>query len=77
MFFGVDVEIIYTKKDVLELLRKEGNRYESVKFLTNTELFQQFAIKIISELPIKTQNIYKFVHPTNVYRFGSKIRGNC
>ena len=76
MFFGVDVEIIYTKKDVFRI-GTEGSEIgtESVKFLTNAELFQQFAIKIISELPIKTwQRPYKlFVHPAGMF-IGSEVR---
>ena len=76
MFFGVDVEIIYTKKDVFKI-GTEGSEIgaESVKFLTNAELFQQFAIKIISELPIKTwQRPYKlFVHPAGMF-IGSEVR---
>ena len=76
MFFGIDVEIIYTKKDVFRI-GTEGSEIgtESVKFLTNAELFQQFAIKIISELPIKTwQRPYKlFVHPAGMF-IGSEVR---
>ena len=76
MFFGVDVEIVYTKKDVFRI-GTDGSEIgaESVKFLTNAELFQQFAIKIISELPIKTwQRPYKlFVHPAGMF-VGSEVR---
>ena len=76
MFFGVDVEIVYTKKDVFRI-GTDGSEIgaESVKFLTNAELFQQFAIKIVSELPIKTwQRPYKlFVHPAGMF-VGSEVR---
>ena len=76
MFFGIDVEVVYTKKDVFKI-GTEGSEIgsESIKFLTNAELFQQFAIKIISELPIKTwQRPYKlFVHPAGMF-IGSEVR---
>ena len=76
MFFGIDVEIEYTKEQVFKI-GTEGNEIgsESIKFLTNAELFQQFAIKVISELPIKTwQRPYKlFVHPAGMF-IGSEVR---
>mgnify|MGYP005737382173 FL=1 len=76
MFFGVDVDIEYTKEQVFKI-GEVGSEIgtESIRFLTNAELFQQFAIKIVSELPIaKWQRPYKlFVHPAGMF-VGSEVR---
>jgi hypothetical protein len=49
--------------------------FESQKFITNAELFQQFALRITSELPFKRwQRPYKlFVHPAGMF-IGSAVR---
>ena len=49
MFYGIDVEVDYPKKDVFTV-GSSNIGADSIKFLTNNELYQTFAIRIISEL---------------------------
>ena len=74
MFYGIDVEVDYTKKDVFTVGSSEIGA-ESIKFLTNNELYQTFAIRIISELSQKDwERPYKlFVHPAGMF-VGSEVR---
>ena len=74
MFYGIDVEVDYPKKDVFTVGSSELGA-ESIKFLTNDELYQTFAIRIISELSQATwERPYKlFVHPAGMF-VGSEVR---
>ena len=74
MFYGIDVEVDYPKKDVFTVGSSEIGA-ESIKFLTNDELYQTFAIRIISELSQATwERPYKlFVHPAGMF-VGSEVR---
>ena len=74
MFYGIDVEVDYPKKDVFTVGSSELGA-ESIKFLTNDELYQTFAIRIISELSQKDwERPYKlFVHPAGMF-VGSEVR---
>ena len=74
MFYGIDVEVDYPKKDVFTVGSSEIGA-ESIKFLTNNELYQTFAIRIISELSQKDwERPYKlFVHPAGMF-VGSEVR---
>ena len=74
MFYGIDVEVDYTKKDVFTVGSSEIGA-NSIKFLTNDELYQTFAIRIISELSQKDwERPYKlFVHPAGMF-VGSEVR---
>ena len=74
MFYGIDVEVDYPKKDVFTVGSSEIGA-ESIKFLTNDELYQTFAIRIISELSQKDwERPYKlFVHPAGMF-VGSEVR---
>ena len=76
MFFEVDVDIEYTKTQVFKIGETESQiGADSRKFITDNELFQQFALKITSELPFKRwQRPYKlFVHPAGMF-IGSAVR---
>ena len=54
MFFEVDIDLEYTKEQVFRIgVAGHDIGAESRKFITNAELFQQFALRITSELPIK------------------------
>ena len=74
MFYGIDVEVDYPKKDVFTIGSSDIGA-ESIKFLTNNELYQTFAIRIISELSQATwERPYKlFVHPAGMF-VGSEVR---
>ena len=74
MFYGIDVEVDYPKKDVFTVGSSDIGA-ESIKFLTNDELYQTFAIRIISELSQKDwERPYKlFVHPAGMF-VGSEVR---
>ena len=74
MFYGIDVEVDYPKKDVFTVGSSDIGA-ESIKFLTNNELYQTFAIRIISELSQKDwERPYKlFVHPAGMF-VGSEVR---
>ena len=74
MFYGIDVEVDYPKKDVFTVGSSEIGA-NSIKFLTNNELYQTFAIRIISELSQKDwERPYKlFVHPAGMF-VGSEVR---
>ena len=74
MFYGIDVEVDYPKKDVFTVGSSEIGA-NSIKFLTNDELYQTFAIRIISELSQKDwERPYKlFVHPAGMF-VGSEVR---
>ena len=74
MFYGIDVEVDYPKKDVFTV-GSSNIGAESIKFLTNNELYQTFAIRIISELSQATwERPYKlFVHPAGMF-VGSEVR---
>ncbi len=74
MFYGIDVEVDYPKKDVFTI-GSSNIGAESIKFLTNNELYQTFAIRIISELSQKDwERPYKlFVHPAGMF-VGSEVR---
>ena len=76
MFFEVDIDLEYTKEQVFKIGEAESEiGVESQKFITNAELFQQFALRITSELPFKRwQRPYKlFVHPAGMF-IGSAVR---
>ena len=76
MFFEVDIDLEYTKEQVFKIGEAESEiGAESQKFITNAELFQQFALRITSELPFKKwQRPYKlFVHPAGMF-IGSAVR---
>jgi len=76
MFFEVDIDLEYTKEQVFKIGEAESEiGAESQKFITNAELFQQFALRITSELPFKRwQRPYKlFVHPAGMF-IGSAVR---
>ena len=76
MFFEVDIDLEYTKEQVFKIGEAESEiGVESQKFITNAELFQQFALRITSELPFKKwQRPYKlFVHPAGMF-IGSAVR---
>ena len=76
MFFEVDIDLEYTKEQVFKIGEAESEiGPESQKFITNAELFQQFALRITSELPFKKwQRPYKlFVHPAGMF-IGSAVR---
>ena len=76
MFFEVDIDLEYTKEQVFKIGEAESEiGPESQKFITNAELFQQFALRITSELPFKRwQRPYKlFVHPAGMF-IGSAVR---
>ena len=64
MFFGIDVEVDYPKKDIFTVGSSEIGA-DSIKFLTNNGLYQTFSIRVIGELAQKTwERPYKlFVHP--------------
>jgi hypothetical protein len=74
MFFNIDPDIIYTKEQIFNvgesLIGPESQRY-----ITNAELYQQFAILIKSELPLsKWEQVYKlFVHPAGMF-LGSEVQ---
>ena len=74
MFYGIDVEVDYPKKDVFTV-GSSNIGADSIKFLTNNELYQTFAIRIISELSQKDwERPYKlFVHPAGMF-VGSEVR---
>ena len=74
MFYGIDVEVDYPKKDVFTV-GSSNIGADSIKFLTNNELYQTFAIRIISELSQATwERPYKlFVHPAGMF-VGSEVR---
>ena len=76
MFFEVDIDLEYTKEQVFRVgVAGHDIGAESRKFITNAELFQQFALRITSELPFKRwQRPYKlFVHPAGMF-VGSAVR---
>ena len=76
MFFEVDIDLEYTKEQVFKIGEASSEiGAESRKFITNDELFQQFALRITSELPFKRwQRPYKlFVHPAGMF-IGSAVR---
>ena len=76
MFFEVDIDLEYTKEQVFRVgVAGHDIGAESRKFITNAELFQQFALRITSELPFKRwQRPYKlFVHPAGMF-IGSAVR---
>ena len=66
-FFGIDPEIIYTKKNVFKVGETDsfiGD--QSQRFLTNDKLYQTFAILIKAEKPFSEwKDTYKlFAHPS-------------
>ena len=76
MFFEVDIDLEYTKDQVFRVgVAGHDIGAESRKFITYAELFQQFALRITSELPFKRwQRPYKlFVHPAGMF-VGSAVR---
>ena len=74
MFFGIDVEVDYPKKDIFTVGSSEIGA-DSIKFLTNNGLYQTFGIRVIGELGQKTwERPYKlFVHPPGMF-IGSEVR---
>lgn len=74
MFFGIDVDVVYTKKDRM-MVGESQIGYEAQKFITNAELYQVFAVLIKSELPQAAwEHVYKlFVHPAGMF-LGSQVQ---
>ena len=72
-FFGIDPEVVYTKKNIFNLNESEIGP-SSQRYITDDKLYQTFAIQIRSELSIsKWREIYKlFVHPAGMY-LGSQV----
>ena len=72
-FFGIDPDIIYTKKNIFNVGDKIGTTSE--KYITDNKLYQRHAILIKSELTQdKWRDVYKlFVHPAGTY-LGSQIQ---
>ena len=75
-FFGIDPEIIYTKKNVFKVGETDsfiGD--QSQRFLTNDKLYQTFAILIKAERPFSEwKDTYKlFAHPAGMF-VGSEIQ---
>ena len=76
MFFEVDIDLEYTKEQVFKIGEAESEiGAESQKFITNAELFQQFALRITSELAFKKwQRPYKLFVQTAGMFIGSAVR---
>jgi len=74
MFFNIDPDIIYTKEQIFNVGESIIGP-ESQRYITNAELYQQFAILIKSELPLsKWKQVYKlFVHPAGMF-LGSEVQ---
>ena len=74
MFYGIDVEVDYPKKDIFTIGSSEIGA-DSIKFLTNNGLYQTFSVRIKSELSQTTwERPYKlFVHPAGMF-IGSEVR---
>ena len=72
-FFGIDPDIIYTKKNIFNVGDVIGTG--SQKFITDNKLYQKHAILIKSELTQdKWKDAYKlFVHPAGTF-LGSQIQ---
>ena len=73
-FFGIDPEVVYTKKNIFTLNESEVGP-SSQRYLTDDKLYQTYAIQIRSELSItKWREMYKlFVHPAGMY-LGSEVQ---
>ena len=73
-FFGITPEAIYTKENVF-LLNDSEIGPDSLRYLTNNELYQTYAILIKSAIPISEwRDAYKlFVHPAGMF-VGAEIQ---
>lgn len=68
MFFGVDAQVEYTKKNVFIVGESEIGS-ESLRYITNNELYQTYAILIRTSIGLSSwKESYKlFVHPAGMY----------
>lgn len=70
-FFNIDPDVIYGK-DLVFRVGLDNIGAESQRFITNAELYQQFALLIRAELSTaEWRDVYKlFVHPAGMYVAG-------
>ena len=68
MFFDVDAEVVYTKRNVFQVGKSEIGP-DSLQYITNDKLYQTFALLIKTSISIdKWKDSYKlFVHPAGMY----------
>ena len=73
-FFGITPDAVYTKENVF-LLNDSKIGPDSLRYLTNNELYQNYAILIKSAIPISEwRDAYKlFVHPAGMF-VGAEIQ---
>jgi hypothetical protein len=73
-FFGITPDAVYTKENVF-LLNESEIGPDSLRYLTNNELYQTYAILIKSAIPISEwRDAYKlFVHPAGMF-VGAEIQ---
>ena len=75
-FYGLDAEVIYTKENVFTLNTQTSQiGPDSLKYLTNDQLYQTFALLIRVGVPVsKWKDIFKlFVHPAGMYLGGEVV----
>ncbi len=70
-FFNIDPDVIYGK-DLVFRVGEDNIGVESQRFITNAELYQQFALLIRAELSTaEWRDVYKlFAHPAGMYVAG-------
>ena len=75
-FYGIDAEVVYTKENVFKASDADSRiGPDSLRYLTNDELYQTFALLIRVGVPIsKWKDIFKkFVHPAGMYLGGEVL----
>ena len=75
-FYGFDAEVIYPKENIFKTSEVDSQiGPDSLRFLTNDELYQTFAILIKVGVPIsKWRDIFKkFAHPAGMYLGGEVL----
>jgi len=77
-FYGLDAEVRYTKENVFTLNTQSSQiGPDSLRYLTNDELYQTFALLVRVGVPIaKWRDIFKlFAHPAGMY-LGAEVSIN-
>ena len=75
-FYGIDAEVVYTKENVFKASDVDSRLGpDSLRYLTNDELYQTFALLVRVGVPIsKWKDIFKkFAHPAGMYLGGEVL----
>jgi len=75
-FYGIDAEVVYPKENIFKVGDVNSRiGADSLRYLTNDELYQTFALLVRASVPISQwKDLFKlFVHPAGMYLAGEVL----